>query len=46
MKKFESWWVKFLAYSASVVATVAILSAEVMCVGKYYQPVMPERLRK
>ncbi len=44
--KKNTWWTKLVAQAATAVAAVALVMSQIPCAGKYYQPVVPQKLRK
>ncbi len=42
----HTWWKKLFAQAATAVATLAVVFSQIPCSGKYYQPVVPKKLRK
>lgn len=45
MKK-NTWLTKLIAQAATAVAAAALVMSQIPCAGRYYQPVVPSKLRK
>ncbi|WP_442872111.1 cyclic lactone autoinducer peptide [Agathobaculum sp. NTUH-O15-33] len=46
MKTKFSWLKGLMASAACIVSAVAVLTSQTPCLGQYYQPEVPEKLRK